>query len=82
LGIDRQREIGELETVEHWYDVVYQPIVEIIRESKIMIEFPGKTEGDLHLWVFDHQHYLAENLDNPLQSPSEVVRNFIKEMDS
>jgi hypothetical protein len=73
--------IGELEAIAHWYDEVYFPIVEIIRESKIMKEFPGETEGDLYLWVLDHQHYLAENMDKPLQPPSNAARDFLEEVD-
>lgn len=73
--------IGELEAIGHWYDEVYFPIVEITRESKTMKEFPGEPEGDLGLRVLDHQHYLAENMDKPLQPPSDAVRDFLEEVD-
>ena len=36
------------------------PIIEVIRDTDILSEFPNKTEGDLYLWVLDHQRYLAE----------------------
>ena len=81
MGLDWKRDISDEEAVTHWYDTVYMPIIEIIRESKIMKEFPGKTEGDLYLWVLDHQHYLAENTGQPLQPPSDAARDFIEGVD-
>jgi hypothetical protein len=81
MGLDWKRDISDEEAVTHWYDTVYMPIIGIIRESKIMKEFPGKTEGDLYLWVLDHQHYLAENTGQPLQPPSDAARDFIEGVD-
>jgi hypothetical protein len=72
--------IGELEAIGHWYDEVYFPIVEVIRESKIMKEFLGDTEGDLYLRVLDHQRYLVENMDKPLQPPSDAAWDFLEEV--
>lgn len=54
------------------------PIVEIIRESNILEEFPNKTEGDLYLWVLDCQHYLAENSGRPLHPPDKAACDFIE----
>jgi hypothetical protein len=82
MGIDLQRDISEEEAVAHWYDTVYLPIVKVIRSSKILKEFPGKTEGDLYLWALDHQHYLAEQEGQPLQPPLKAAKNFIEEVDA
>jgi len=81
MGIDEQREISEDEGVAHWYDVVYMPIVGLIRESKILEEFPGKTEGDLYLWVLDRQHYLTEHEGQAMQPPDQAARDFIEGVD-
>jgi hypothetical protein len=79
MGIDLQRDISEEEAVTHWYDTVYIPIVKVIRQSKILREFPGKTEGDMYLWVLDHQRYLSEAEGQALQPPQDAARNFIDE---
>lgn len=81
MGIDQKRYISEEEAVAHWYDTVYLPIVQVIRESGILDEFPGKTEGDLYLWVLDHQHYLAKEEGQPLSPPEQAARQYIKRQD-
>ena len=81
MGIDLQRDIPDEEAVIHWFDTVYLPIVKVIRSSKILNEFPGKTEGDLYLWTLDHQHYLAQQEGQPLQPPRKAAQDFIEEID-
>lgn len=79
MGLDLKRDISEQEAIIHWYDTVYLPIVKVIRDTEILKEFPGKTEGDLYLWVLDHQHYLEKEEGLPLQPPEEAARNFVVE---
>ncbi len=81
MGLDFKRDISDEEAVTHWYDTVYLPIVKVIRQSKILKDFPSKTEGDLYLWVLDHQHYLANSEGQSLQPPEEAARVFIEKDD-
>ena len=81
MGLDMKRDISEEEAITHWYDTVYLPIAKTIRKSRILKDFPGKTEGDLYLWVLDHQHYLAEEEGQPLQPPEEAAQEYIDEVD-
>jgi hypothetical protein len=78
MGLDMQRDITEQEAVAHWYDKVYLPIVEVIRRSDILKNFPDKTEGDVYMWTLDHQHYLSKEKGKPLQPPHEAARKFVK----
>jgi hypothetical protein len=78
MGLDLQRDISEEEAITHWYDNVYMPIINVIRDTDILKEFPGKTEGDLYLWVVDHQQYLAEEEGRMLQQPTDAARNFLE----
>ena len=79
MGLDFKRDVSEQEAVEHWYDTVYLPIATIIRDSGLLEDFPGKTEGDLYLWTLDHQHYLYKEEGQPLQPPEKAAKQFIEE---
>lgn len=76
MGIDWKRDISEEEAIIHWYDNVYLPVIHVIRETDILKEFPTKTEGDLYLWVLDHQRYLVDE-GKPLQPPEDAARTFL-----
>ncbi|MFH2040797.1 MAG: hypothetical protein ABIJ65_15310 [Chloroflexota bacterium] len=79
MGLHRKHDISDEEGVAHWYDNVYQPIVKYIRRSNILELFPGKTEGDLYLWVLDRQRFLhAEG--NRLVSPEKAAKDFLDEI--
>jgi hypothetical protein len=78
MGIDWSRDISKEEAIRHWYEMVYLPVINVIRDTDILKEFPGKTEGDLYLWVLDHQHYLVEEEGEPMQMPEEAARTFVE----
>lgn len=78
MGIEQKRDISDEEAVADWYDKVYTPIVKVIRGSEILQDFPGHTEGDLYLWVLDHQHYLHETNGLALMPPEEAARDYVK----
>lgn len=78
MGIDWQRDISEEEAVVHWYDTVYLPVINVIRDTEILREFPAKTEGDLYLWVLDRQRYLGEE-GEALQPPEDAARTFVED---
>jgi hypothetical protein len=77
MGLDERRDIPEEEAVTHWYDTVYRPIVQIIRRNGILKGLPGKTEGDLYLWVLDRQEFLSRQ-GNDLMPPDQAAREFIQ----
>ena len=62
MGLDFKRDITYPEAVAHWYDTVYQPIVEPIRERGLLRWFPGRTETDMYLWVSEHRVALEKEL--------------------
>jgi len=62
MGLDLKRDISWEEAVKHWYDEVYFPVIQSIRERGILRQFPGRTETDLGLWVSEHRHYLEKEL--------------------
>lgn len=79
MGLDLQRDVSEEEAVLHWHDHVYTPIIRVIRRSGILKTFPGKTEGDLYLWVLDRQRYL-HNEGRELLPPAEAAMDFVEKV--
>jgi hypothetical protein len=61
LGLQWGREPSLEEAAASWYDTVYLPIIEAIRETEVMKEFPHRTEADLYLWVAYHRELLREH---------------------
>jgi hypothetical protein len=51
MGLQQFREVSIAEASASWYDNVYEPIADLIREYSILEHFPGRTEADLYLWI-------------------------------
>jgi len=60
MGLEEGREVPWEEAIVHWYDRVYLPIVEVIREERVLEHFPQRTETDLYVWVMDHRYFLSQ----------------------
>lgn len=62
LGLEEQHEIPYREAVASFYDRVYLPVVQVIRERGLLEHFPNRTEADLYLWIAEHRAALQEAL--------------------
>ena len=51
MGLQQSREVSIAEASASWYDNVYKPISDLIREYNILEHFPGRTEADMYLWI-------------------------------
>jgi len=81
MGVDEQREIPYDEAVKHWYEAVYIPVVNIIRDRGILHRFPNRTETDLYIWISKHREDLAKSLGWELDTAEvadDLVFNFAK----
>ena len=79
MGREQQREIPLEDAAAHWYDTVYLPVVEAIRERNILKEFPGRTEADLYLWVSEHRSELQQGFGEfitPASAASDLANKF------
>jgi hypothetical protein len=75
MGLEQDEFVSEDEAVCDWYDNLYLPLAQIIRERGILADFPGRTEADLYLWIMDHQHYLREQC-GPELSTEQAAEHF------
>lgn len=61
LGLEKQRDVPLEEAATSWFDTVYVPVIDSIRETGVLREFPRRTEADLYLWVAYHRERLRES---------------------
>ena len=59
MGQRRGQPVDYKEAAADWYDEVYQPVANLIRERNLLRDFPGRTETDLYLWIMDHAAALS-----------------------
>lgn len=62
MGLEFKREVPYTEAAKHWYEAVYLPVVETIRNQGILRQFPHRTQTDLYLWIANHRAELEEQL--------------------
>lgn len=60
LALIDEREASFPEAAGAWYELIYLPSVQIIRESGLLEAFPGRTEADLFAWMSLHRDRLRE----------------------
>lgn len=61
-----------------WYDQVYLPIIEGVRQKEIIKDFPGRSESDLYMWLIRHQAALRERHGLEKVELPEAVAEFLQ----
>lgn len=54
------REATVHEAVNDWYEYIYMPIIQVVRDREVLKEFPRHTEADIYLWVMKNRHMIEE----------------------
>lgn len=62
MGLEQEQHIPYEAAAAHWYDEVYLPLVQLVRQQGILRDFPDRTETDLYLWLSGHRAALEEEL--------------------
>jgi hypothetical protein len=60
LNESQNEEIPFNEALVSWFNNVYNPVIAIIREQWLLINFPGRTEADLYVWIIKHWDFLKK----------------------
>lgn len=80
LAIIDGNEMPYLDAVDAWYELVYLPTVQVIQESSLLADFPGRTEADLFAWLSKHRDEMRmvygeyENLGELIQILTEQYK--------
>lgn len=62
MGIERNAPVPHAEAVKHWYDFVYQPVINAIENAGLANIYVDMTLTDLYLYVLDQQTSLQQEL--------------------
>ena len=60
LNENKEEEIPFSEALVSWYNNVYNPVITIIKEQWLLVNFPGRTEADLYVWIIKHWDFLKK----------------------
>jgi len=60
LNESKPEEIPFSEALFSWYNNVYSPTMAIIQEQWLLANFPGRTRGDLYVWIIKHWDFLKK----------------------
>ena len=74
MGVEQKRDITYDEAVAHWYDTVYVPMVQLIREQGVLHYFPERTETDLYFLLAEYRQELREALGWEVDAETAVSR--------
>jgi hypothetical protein len=71
-----EQRISWEEAVTGWYDTLYLPVLQAIRDYDLISRFPQRTEADLYLWIVHHRERLAQAYGLAPLSAEEAVSTF------
>lgn len=76
INQSKREEIPFEEAARSWYENVFLPIVRQVREDGLLRSFPGKTYGDLYLWIVRHWDDLKRSGDEKDVPIRQATRDF------
>ena len=53
-------EIPFFDALISWFNNVYSPVIEVIKEQWLLANFPKRTESDLYVWIIKHWDFLKK----------------------
>jgi len=65
---DQKQDISLQDSAAYWYDAIYIPLAEAIRDRGLLHWFPSRTVTDLYLWISENRSALEKELGWETQS--------------
>lgn len=78
MNLHRESEIPLGVAIQSWFEHVYTPIIDQVRQEGLLSRFPDRTEADLYVWIVKHWHYLKEKY-GPGVSPRAAALDYSKQ---
>ena len=67
LESSRGKPVSDEDALLEWFDLIYLPATRRISESDALERFPGRTEADLFIWMWQHQDQLLDQYPESLE---------------
>ncbi|GHU69166.1 hypothetical protein FACS189450_01490 [Spirochaetia bacterium] len=74
LNQGTEKEISFADALVSWYKEVYSPIIQIIQDEWLTLNFPGRSPSDLYVWIVKHWDFLKKKYG--VYSLSDAARDF------
>ena len=74
-NLETEKEIPFPDALKSWYTEIYKPIIDIIKNEKLLVYFPDRSQSDLYLWIVRHWDFLKRKYGDHY-SVSEAARIF------
>jgi len=79
MGVEQAGPVTWEQAVASWYDRVYADLVDVMRSTGVLAEFPGRTEADLYVWLIEHCWYLRQAGELAESAPrGDVIREYAR----
>ena len=77
LSREQSREVPLQEAAASWYDHVYRPIANAIRQYRVLEQLPGWTEADVYVEIT--RRWLAMSMEGEPSGPDPAVEALLEE---
>ena len=68
LQEEQKKDVSLQEAAANWYDTIYIPLAEAIRDRGLLRWFPDRTITDLYIWISENRSALEKELGWEIQS--------------
>ncbi|GHV58059.1 transcriptional regulator [Spirochaetia bacterium] len=69
-----EEEIPFADALVSWFKEVYSPVIQIIQDEWLTLNFPGRSPGDLYVWIVKHWDFLKKKYG--VYSLSDAAKDF------
>lgn len=73
LEQEQKEQVDFQDATVNWYDTMYIPLAEAIRDRGLLRWFPGRTITDLYVWISENRAALEEEVGWEIQSDIAVT---------
>lgn len=75
---EQEEQAALQDSAANWYDSMYIPLAEAIRDRELLQWFPGRTITDLYIWISENRAALEKELGWEIQSDVAVTDLIMK----